>query len=78
VVLRTYLLFGQPERGVLTMKSGSLLAIIVFTLVAFVHLLRLLDGTQVVVDGTVIPMWASVVGILVPGLIAFQLWREGR
>ena len=60
------------------MKTGSLLAIIVFTLVAVIHLLRLMDGTQIVVGGTVIPMWASILGVLVPGLIAFQLWRESR
>ena len=60
------------------MKTGSLIAIIVFTLIAVIHLLRLMDGTQIVVGGTVIPMWVSIVGILVPGLIAFQLWREGR
>ncbi len=60
------------------MKTGTLLAIIVFTIVAVAHLLRLVDGTQIVVGGTTVPMWASVLGALVPGLIAFLLWKESR
>lgn len=60
------------------MKTGSLLAIIVFTIVAAAHLLRLVDGTQIVVGSTSIPMWVSFVGVLVPGLIAFLLWKETR
>jgi hypothetical protein len=60
------------------MKTGSLLAIIVFTIVAVAHLLRLVDGTQIVVGSTTIPMWVSFVGVLAPGLIAFLLWKETR
>ena len=60
------------------MKTGSLLAIIVLTLVAVAHMLRLVDGTQIVAGGTTIPMWVSFVGVLVPGLIAFLLWKESR
>ena len=60
------------------MKTGSLLAIIVFTIVAVAHLLRLVDGTQIVVGSTTIPMWVSFVGVLVPGLIAFLLWKETK
>lgn len=60
------------------MKTGTLLAIIVFTIVAVAHLLRLVDGTQIVVGSTTIPMWVSFVGVLAPGLIAFLLWKETR
>jgi hypothetical protein len=60
------------------MKTGTLLAIIIFTIVAVAHLLRLVDGTQIVVGSTIIPMWVSFVGVLVPGLIAFLLWKETR
>ncbi|MEE8339134.1 MAG: hypothetical protein V3R56_03250 [Xanthomonadales bacterium] len=60
------------------MKTGTLLAIIVFTIVAVAHLLRLVDGTQIVVGNTTIPMWVSFVGVLAPGLIAFLLWKETR
>lgn len=60
------------------MKTGALLAIIVFTIVAVAHLLRLVDGTQIVVGSTTIPMWVSFVGVLVPGLIVVLLWKETR
>jgi len=60
------------------MKTGTLLAIIVFTIVAVAHLLRLVDGTQIVVGSTTIPMWVSFMGVLVPGLIVVLLWKETR
>ncbi len=60
------------------MKTGTLLAIIVFTIVALGHLLRLADATQIVVGSTTIPMWVSVLGALVPGLIVVLLWKEAR
>ncbi len=60
------------------MKTGSLLAIIVFTIVALAHLLRLVDGTQIVVGSTSIPMWVSILGVLAPGLIAILLWKETK
>lgn len=60
------------------MKPGSLLAIIVFTLVAIAHLLRLIDGTEVVVRGNIIPQWISAVGVIVPGLVAWLLWKESK
>ena len=60
------------------MKTGSLLAIIVFTIVAVAHLLRLVDGTQIGVGSATIPMWVSVLGAGLPGLIAFLLFKESR
>ncbi len=60
------------------MKTGSLLAIIVFTIVALAHLLRLVDGTQIVIGSTSIPMWVSILGVLAPGLIAILLWKETK
>jgi len=60
------------------MKIGSLLGIIVFTLVAIAHLARLLTGTEVLVGGIVLPQWVSVFGVVVPGLIAVLLFRESR
>jgi hypothetical protein len=60
------------------MKLGSLLAIVVLSLVAFAHLLRLIDGTEIIARGSVIPQWVSVFGVVVPGLVAMLLWRESR
>jgi len=58
------------------MKTGSILAVIVFVLVAAAHFVRLVTGTEVVVGGTIIPQWISIPGTIVPLLIAWLLWRE--
>jgi hypothetical protein len=58
------------------MKIGSLLAIVLLSLVALAHLLRLIDGTEIIARGVVVPQWVSVFGVVVPGLIAWLLWRE--
>lgn len=60
------------------MKTGSMLALVVFAVVAIAHLLRLIYGAEVTVQGTVIPQWASVVGVVLPVLIAILLWRERK
>jgi len=60
------------------MKTGSLLAGIVFTLVAIAHLLRMVSGTEVVIGGSNIPQWVSVVGVVVPGFITWLLWKESK
>ena len=60
------------------MKTGSLLAVIVFILVAIAHLMRIVSGTEIVIGGNNIPQWISVVGVVVPGLIAWLLWKESK
>ena len=60
------------------MKPFTTLAVVVFTMVAVLHLLRIFMGWEVVVGGTVIPMWASYLGLIIAGGLAFLLWRESR
>ena len=60
------------------MKPFTTLAVVVFTIVAVLHLLRIFMGWEVVVGGTVIPMWASYLGLIIAGGLAFLLWRESR
>ena len=60
------------------MKTGSLLAGIVFTLVALAHLARMVSGTEVVIGGSNIPQWVSAVGVVVPGFITWLLWKESK
>ncbi len=60
------------------MKPFTTLAIVVFTIVAVLHLLRIFMGWEFVVGGTVIPMWASYLGLIIAGGLAFLLWRESR
>ncbi len=60
------------------MKPVSSIAALVFTLVAIAHLLRLVFQMEVLVDGAAVPMWVSVVGLGVTGVLAAALWREAQ
>ena len=60
------------------MKIGSKLAILVFTIVAIAHLIRLINGTDVTVGEWNLPQWASVIGFLGPAIIAGLLWKESK
>jgi len=54
------------------------LAAIIFAVIAFVHLLRLVYGWAVTIVGAVVPTWTSVLGLLVAGGLAAGLWWESR
>ena len=58
------------------MKPYTAISISVFTLVALSHLLRLIFGWAMIVQGVSIPMWVSVVGVVVPAGLAIMLYRE--
>lgn len=64
-------------RKAIMSKPIVFIAILVFFSMAFLHLLRLLFGWSIMIEGTEIAMWVSVVGCLVPGGLAIMLWREG-
>jgi hypothetical protein len=59
-------------------KPFTTVAAILFTLMALVHLLRLLLGWDVTVNGMVVPEWASGLGLLITAWLALMVWREGR
>lgn len=60
------------------MKIGSKIAIIVFSIVAIAHLLRVIFGTSLIIGTWSAPMWTSILGVIGPGAIAWMLWRESR
>jgi hypothetical protein len=60
------------------MKTGSLVAVALFTVVAILHLLRMLSGTEIVVGGNQVPQWVSLLGVVIPGVVAWMLWRESK
>ena len=67
------------------MKPFTTAAVVVFTLVAGLHLARLALGWKVIigesvvaVGGTSIPMWVSYLGVAIAGGLAVMLWRESR
>lgn len=49
-------------------RLSGLLFLIVFVL----HLVRLIRGWEVVVDGVVVPMWISWIAVVLLGILAYS------
>jgi hypothetical protein len=60
------------------MKPFTSVAIVVFSIVALAHLLRILLGWTVTVNGILIPFWVSVIACGFGATLAVMLWRENR
>jgi len=60
------------------MKPFTRLAVIILALIALVHLYRLFAGWEVIVAGFPIPVWWSLFGLVIPGGLAFMVWRENK
>jgi len=56
----------------------TLVAGVIFLLIAVGHLVRLVLNASFVVEGFSVPMWASAVAVVVMGYLAFQGFRLGR
>ncbi len=59
-------------------KQASLVAAIVFWLIALAQLLRVLFRVEVTAGGVDIPLWVSVLAVIVLGALGIWLWRERR
>ena len=59
-------------------KPFTTVAVVLFALVALVHLSRLFYGWEVTVNGMVVPKWVSGPGLVITAWLALMLWREGR
>ena len=59
-------------------KPFAAIAVGVFALVALLHVLRLVFGWEVTLQGSVVPMWVSGLGAVIAGGLAVMLWRESR
>ena len=49
-----------------------------FAIVAIAHLLRVVLGLPINVDGVAVPMWISIVGVLIPAALAAWGFRIAR
>jgi len=62
----------------LPVKPFTTIAVFVFALVALIQALRIVLGWDITVNGISIPLWASVIAVVVAATLAFKVWREMR
>jgi hypothetical protein len=55
--------------------TGLRVASLLFAIFAIAHIIRLIGQVQVTVDAIQIPMWVSVVALIVAGLLSSWFWR---
>jgi len=56
--------------------KASQLAMILLSLVALAHLVRVIYGWDVTIGTWSAPMWVSYLGVVIPGGLAFLLFKE--
>jgi hypothetical protein len=72
---------GRPpenDKGDKIMKPFTTIAVAVFSLIAVVHLLRLFFHWQVTINGMPVPIWVSIPGFIITGVLAIMLWQEAK
>lgn len=55
-------------------RRVELIVMAVLLLVALAHLLRLVTGAELMIGGTLIPLWLSLFGCLGPAVLAGLFW----
>jgi hypothetical protein len=58
------------ERKKQIIKPFTTIAVIVFSLMGFIHLLRLFFGWEIIISGMILPLWISA-----PNLLLHQDWH---
>jgi uncharacterized membrane protein len=56
----------------MTQRTFSLVTAVLFSLIAVIHAVRLLRGWQVTVEGVVMPIWISWIGLAIAASMAYQ------
>jgi hypothetical protein len=59
-------------------RPFTLIAAAIFGLMAVVHAYRLVTHFQIIAGSHTLPLWLSIVGIVVTGILAVGLYRESR
>jgi hypothetical protein len=59
-------------------KPFTMLAVVIFAVMALLHAYRLVTHFHIVLGSHDIPMWCSYIGVLVPALLAFMIYRESK
>jgi hypothetical protein len=62
---------------IMTQTRFDWIAGVIFLIMAIVHVLRLIQGWDLTVDGTAIPFWVNWVGLIITGGMAFFAFLFG-
>ena len=62
----------------MTQRIFSLVTAVLFFLIALLHAVRVVRGWQVTIEGAVVPIWISWVGLAVAAYLAYQGFRLAR
>lgn len=57
-------------------KPFTTMTIVVLALIVLAHALRIMLGWKVAIAGTHVPMWVSIVTLIVAAGLAFLTWQE--
>jgi hypothetical protein len=56
-------------------ETSLILAAIVFSAVAILHLLRYLLLWELTINSYSVPQWASILGTIIPAILAYHLFK---
>ena len=56
-------------------KTTLTLATFIFSAVAILHLVRYLLGLELTIDNCSVPQWASILGTIIPAILAYNLYK---
>jgi hypothetical protein len=62
----------------MTHKNYMMVSKTIFTIIAFVHLLRIIFGWTIVLNGWSAPIWVSWIGVFVAGYLAYSAKNASR
>jgi len=57
-------------------KPFTIIAVVLFSLIALLQLLRFILAWEVTVNGVTVPVWASGIAFVIATGLAVMVWRE--
>ena len=66
---------GRQNAAMSSQASGLRVASVIFALFAIGHVVRLVKQAQVTVATHQIPMWVSVVALIIAAILSIWMWR---
>ena len=62
----------------MTQRTYTQITGMFFGLIALLHIFRFLQGWEATIGGWQVPLWLSVVGVVVTGFLAWSAWKLSK